>query len=190
MQKASSQICESNSKNMEAMELLARKLDLMEHRISKVMSSGSQGLPSRLASIDVGIDAIWKSLRVLHDKIEIIAQKVETLSKSELVPILEPQGVVPPPCPEMNCTLNTEVISSDDEPDWFNSLIHTQDVSDFPDITCSETPFLFQNLLNDPASPSNGFTDFQEWANHDMLTRNSLQHTSRTQGPSGGMDTS
>jgi len=121
--------------------------------------------------IDISLVAISKSLVVLHDRIENIAQSQETL-KNLVNAHLEQKEVLP----EMNLQGDSQkmpVMESEELPDSQNP---TQVRSTSVDITCSETigPSRLQEI--DQELQSDGFMEFLEWEKVEELMNNYQKH--------------
>jgi len=178
------------SRVIAATESLAEKLEKVELHTCKDSVSLRNVVPSSLRRIDLTLDAIWKSLMVLHNRTEFIAQKVEILQRQVLAlqpPLPEEE---PPLSPETTLPSNFVTVSSDDEPEWLNSLMLTPEHGITTDILCSETPFQSPHRFIGQSSMSNGFMDPQELASLDELMNSFPTPILKTPARSGGMDTS
>lgn len=171
------------------MESLEKKLETLELLICKDSVSSTNVVPFSLQRIDLTLDAIWKSLMVLHDRIETIVPKVDTLMNmvQSLQPPLPKEEPAPTPgTPSFKSIVN---ISSDDDSEWLNSLMQDQGFMDTLDISCLETPLPSPLPSNGLASTSNGFMDLPDQVSLEEHMSAFQTPILRTPGPNGGMDT-
>ncbi len=126
---------------------LEKKLESLELLTSKGTVSSDNGVFSVTRRIDLTLDAMSRSLRVLHDTTEATARKVEMLGNLVHALILEVRQ------DRLNQEMNWEGhfpdVWSPAMQDWVSSLMLTPERGTSPDITCSET-------INFSAVPSRG----------------------------------
>jgi len=159
------------SRNMQS---LVARLESKELHTSRDISDLRNHIVSQLSRIDISLDAISKSLAVLHDRIESTVAKVETIESS--VNSLLPMKAVSKEAPlGMNWPGSSSEMPVMVEEELPDSPVRTLVRSTSPDITCSETIGAFSNPNLDLASTSGGFMDSQEWENLDSLMKSYLK---------------
>lgn len=161
----------------------AERSEIQELLISKGTPRFEDGVLSMLFGINLAVGAISRAQEVLLDKIESIVQKVEILSKeveSMRVPLQVAETTLEEP----------SWLPSDLEiREWLNSPIPSPERLSFPDLTCYEMPFPSSPQWNGRTLPLPGSSVHPEWGNLELPTNYTQMLTSRSQEPSGGMDT-
>jgi len=99
-----------------------------------------------------------ESSRVLLDKIESIAQRVETLSK-EVLSMKEESARI-----EMRQQDRSWLPSDEEIKAWLNSPVKSPTHGSIMDLTCSETPYPSLPPLNVNQFTSGGSMELPEWA--------------------------
>lgn len=127
-------------------------------------SKGTSRFPDAVISVMFGISssigAMLKSQEVLLDRIETIAQKMETL-ENMVFSLKEDLKATSERSLSRSRSLSLEEIKG-----WMNSPPTTQIPGSSMELQCSETLFPEPIQSNDPEFMFDGFTDLQEWVNH------------------------
>lgn len=126
--------------------------------IYKDTSRFESGVLSFMFGISSQTGAILRAQEVLLDKIENIAQRVETLSKEVL--LMKEESVRT----EMRQQDRSWLPSDEEIKAWLNSPIQSPTPGSGMDLTCSETPFPSYPQLNVLQFQSGGSGDLPEWA--------------------------
>jgi len=151
-----------------SMQSLVARLENKAHLTSKDISGLREHIVSIQYRVDYSLVAMSKSLGVLHDKIESIVSKQETLMNSVNSLLKQKEADQD----EMNwhpALRLMPVMESEELPD---SPVQILERGTSPDITCSETIGLCKHQLEDQRSPSDGTGDFLEWEKVDELMKN------------------
>lgn len=122
-----------------------KKSPLQELHTSRGTSHFEDAVISAVFGISLALGAITRSQEVLLDRIESIAQKMETLERE----VRSLQIPSPLPCLEINSPQNLQNISDEEMMAWLNSAEFDQVLGTSVDITCSETPLHFVDLSPD-----------------------------------------
>lgn len=117
--------------------LSAKKSVIQELHTSRGTDRFEDAVISAMFGISVALGSISRSHEVLLDKIEIIAQRMETLKKE--VTSLRMPPPPPPPSPETRLPESSELPSEQEMMDYINSLQTMLEFGTSPDITCYET---------------------------------------------------
>lgn len=174
-----------------AMQLLAERLETQEHLISRDMFSFTSGLNSKLARIDLTLDAISKCLMVLHDKIEHIVVKEEITGNTETV---QSPPVPAPAVPIIDLTETNSPPSlfqpwTEEDKDWLDSLMNSPEHTTSVDINCYETVLGTPKRLRDPILKYGGTMEHLVQGSPEKRTSGYQVHISRSPERSGGMGT-
>jgi len=149
----------------------AERSAMAELVISRGTPRFEDGVLSMLFGINSAVGAISRAQEVLLDKIELIAAKVETLSKevqSMKAAPLEPQAETSLPVPSW--------MPSDAElAEWLSSPIPSPERICSPDIACSETPYQSFPPSIDLTFQSGGYTELLEAGSPEWPMMNSLK---------------
>jgi len=169
----------------EATSSLAKKSAMEELLTSRGTSGFPDAIISVLFQLSSVLGAMSKEHAVLLEKIENIAQKVETISKevSVLKTTLENAATAAtnlPPSSEDAWMMELQEL--------LNSPPRIPVHGDSLDLRCSETLNPSFNLWSDPTSEWNGSTAHQESVNQGMRMKSGPKRTSKSPEPSGGMD--
>lgn len=148
------------------MQSLVGRLESRGLDTSRDISDLRGHIVSQLSRIDISLDAISRSLVVLHDRIESTARKMETfessvnslLKQKEEAPVMNSQG----------SSGKTPLMDVEELPD---TPITTLVRSTSPDITCYETIGLCKHQKEDPIFLSDGYMESQEWENLEELMK-------------------
>jgi len=154
------------------MQSLVARLESKGHHTSKDISDLRAHIVSIQSRVDISLVAISKSLVVLHDRIESIAQNQETLKNLVSAPL-----VLKEVRQETNSRGNsplTPVMECEELPD---SPIETPVRFTFPDITCYETIGAYKQHGTGQTSRAGGTGDFLEWEKVEELIKNWEKHT-------------
>lgn len=148
------------SRNMQS---LVARLESRELGTCKDISDLRGHIVSQLSRIDISLDAISRSVVVLHDKIETTAAKMENLMSMVSSQKIEHhhQGKILHVSSQETPPMEEEVLEDSQNP--------TQEHTTSPDITCLETIGPCKHQLQDPELLWTGCTDCQEWANLEEL---------------------
>lgn len=111
-----------------------KKSVLQELHTSRGTSHFEDAVISAMFGVSLALGSISRSQEVLLDRIESIAQKMETLQKEVR------SHLPPPPSPplEMNLQQNLPIISDEEIMAWLSSENPEGEPGTSPDITCSE----------------------------------------------------
>jgi hypothetical protein len=153
------------SRNMQSLVMRLENQGLHTSRDTSDLRSHIVSITSR---IDFTLDAISRSLTVLHDRIESIAQSQETLRNLVLSQVNQ--------CHATNSLQSlplTPVMVEEALPD---SPENIQVRSPSPDINCSETIFASSRPFHVQILESDGSMDNLEWENLDELMKNYQSH--------------
>lgn len=116
-----------------AMQSLAAKSANKEPDISKDISDLRSHIVSIQSRVDISLDAMSRSLGVLHSRIELIASKMVTsesleISHKALMEQFKMRQLEPSLQPW-----------TEEDQEWLNSFMNIPELGTIPDITCSET---------------------------------------------------
>ena len=128
---------------------------------SKDTSRFESGVLSFMYGISSQTGAMLKAQRVLLDKIESIAERVETLSK-EVLSMKVASPVIETKSPDRSWLPSDEEIKA-----WLNSPVQSPTHSFSMDLICSETPYPCIPPLNVNQFQFGGSSGHQEWGNQD-----------------------
>jgi hypothetical protein len=136
----------------------AERSEIQVPLISKGTSRFESGVLSFMFGISSQTGAMLRAQEVLLDKIESIAQRVETLSKEVLLMKEESARTL------MREQDRSWLPSDEEIKAWLNSPIQSPTHGSIMDLTCSETPFQSLPPLNVQQFQSGGSTELPEWA--------------------------
>jgi len=150
----------------------AERSAMAELVISRGTPRFEDGVLSMLFGINSAVGAISRAQEVLLDKIELIAAKVETLSKEvksmKAAPLEPGAGETSKPAPSW--------LPSDAElAEWLSSPIPSPERTSTPDITCYETPYQSFPPSIDLTFQSGGYTELLEQGSPEWPMMNSLK---------------
>jgi len=124
----------------------------------KDTSRFESGVLSFMFGISSQTGAMLRAQEVLLDKIESIAQRVETLSK-EVLSMKEESARI-----EMRQQDRSWLPSDEEIKAWLNSPVKSPTHGSIMDLTCSETPYPSLPPLNVNQFTSGGSMELPEWA--------------------------
>lgn len=153
------------SRNMQS---LVGRLESKGHHTSKDILDLRSHIVSQLYRLDYSLDAISRSLVVLHDQIGTIAANQEIMKNTVSALVLQKAVVQGMNSQEdLQKTPEMELVELPDSP------MQTPVRSTSPDITCSETIGPSKDLSPVPMSPLYGTMEIQEWEKVEELMKNS-----------------
>jgi len=155
---------EVSSKNRLNIGSSAVRSAMEELRTSRGTPRFDDACLSMLLGINLAIGSMSRGQEVLLDKIESIAQKVETLKKEvTLMKELLPARV------ETTLLAPSWLPSDLEIQEWLSSPIPSPERISSPVITCFETLSHFDNPVIDLTSQSGGSMDLLEWESLEKL---------------------
>lgn len=170
--------------------LLAKKLESQEHLISRDLLCLRENIASKQLRIDISLDAISKSLGVLHQRIESTVERMETIMSLVNVPVGGPGGISKdlPDNPEMLLPEDLLRPWNEDERAWLNSIWNDPVPTSSIDLSCSETISAMPPPSSDLMLKYGGTTVNPEQVSHAGRTKSSRKRTLKNPEQSGGMD--
>jgi len=175
------------SASIATMQSLVKRLENQEHLTSKGFASSASGVPSSLLRIESMLELTSRSVMELHDKINLIAAKQETLGNMVNV-LMEGRPTVTHH--EMPSPLSSFKLPTEEELGYMNSLLQDQEPITIPDLNCYETIWATKSPLIDLTLESSGSMGLRVSGSPEGHIETCQELTSRTQEQNGGMDTS
>jgi hypothetical protein len=160
-----------------------RRLATRARRISKDIAASKRSIASYRSKLEFHRERISKLQKEADEIIKFTAPKeVISLRKEPVLVDLESE-------PETSLPLNGDLVWSQEDQEFLNSLMKTPEYTPGVDILCYETAWDYPELFPDLTSVLNGFGENPEWENLDMLMTDSQMPILKTLEQNGGMDT-